>query len=155
MGLPLLPSTPFSIEMPKLYMRQLLPLDIRHYFKKIDWTVCIATNGSHPKGQMTARSGAAGENSLPSHRREKCTCSTTKHTPARKTLPRMEKIWLVLEPPNLPLKLVYGMTISDLWDTLHMSEVVLSRITRVILDLNVLHSTSYLTTSQDLWQFDF
>ena len=71
MGLPLLPSTPFSIEMPKLYMRQLLPLDIRHYFKKIDWTVCIATNGSHPKGQMTARSGAAGENSLPSHRREK------------------------------------------------------------------------------------
>jgi hypothetical protein len=56
---------------------------------------------------------------------------------------------------NLPLKLVYGMTISDIWDTLHMSEVVLSRITGVILDLTALLSTSYLTTTYDLWQFDF
>ena len=155
MGLPLLPSTPFSIEMPKLYMRQLLPLDIRHYFKKIDWTVCIATNGSHPKGQMTARSGAAGENSLPSHRREKMHLFNDRTYTCQENPPKNGENLAHLGTLNLPLKLVYGMTISDLWDTLHMSEVVLSRITRVILDLNALNRTSYLTTSQDLWQFDF
>ena len=53
---------------------------------------------------------------------KKCTCSTTEHTLAWKTLPRMEKIWLILEPPNLPLKLVYGMTITDFWDAPHMSD---------------------------------
>ena len=155
MGLPLLPSTPFSIEMPKLYMRQLLPLDIRHYFKKIDWTVCIATNGSHPKGQMTARSGAAGENSLPSHRREKMHLFNDRTYTCQENPPKNGENLAYFGTLNLPLKLVYGMTISDLWDTLHMSEVVLSRITRVILDLNALNRTSYLTTSHDLWQFDF